>query len=400
MHRDRFVETPPETSRAVSGHLSAGGGGHREIRFVFPFGSLAFFGALGSLMCCYFVILAGFALGLGTATSAAEFINPHLQAVIMWGLALVAVYALWQDRKYHSSSVPIALGAVASVILMATLYIRYDTRIELLSYILLVVSALLNQNAYLGALNRTVGSQADEIEELNRELAAKVEIQGREIDRLGQLKRFLSPHVAELVVNQGEDRLLDSHRKQIACLFCDLRDFTALSEAIEPEEVMSILKSYHLCVDSLVSRHDGTIGFRSGDGVMAFFNDPVTCERPVLQAVRTAVEVRNTFGDIRGAWSSFGHPVGLGIGIASGYATMGLVGSEGRLDYTAIGGVVNLAARLCDRAEDAQILIARRAFAEVELDVHAEDLGHFDLKGVSRPTDVHNVIEIKERRIT
>jgi class 3 adenylate cyclase len=165
---------------------------------------------------------------------------------------------------------------------------------------------------------------------LNKNLERKVEHQDHEIGRLARLKQFLAPQVADLVVSEGKDSLLDTHRRYIACLFCDIRDFTAVSEGIEPEEVIAILQAYHEAVGSLVLQHQGTIGYRAGDGLMVFFNDPIPCEEPVLDAVRLALEIRAAFNRIREPWRRLGHPIGLGVAIASGYATLGLVGFQGR----------------------------------------------------------------------
>jgi class 3 adenylate cyclase len=254
----------------------------------------------------------------------------------------------------------------------------------------------LNLNAFMNVLSQTVRRQASEIQVLNRGLEFKVESQVHEIDRLARLKQFLAPEVANLVVSEGRDQLLATHRRYIACLFCDIRDFTAMSESIEPEEVITILQSYHERIGSLVNEHRGTIGYRAGDGVMVFFNDPVPCEEPVLDAVKLALAIRADFADLREPWSRRGHVIGLGLGIASGYATLGLVGFQGRTDYTPIGGVVNIASRLCDKAADGQILITRRAHVDVESRVEAQPLGTLELKGVRQGTEVCNILGLKE----
>src|SRR3546814_8448176 len=176
--------------------------------------------------------------------------------------------------------------------------------------------------------------------------------------------KFLAPQVAELVVSDGNDALLATHRRYVACLFCDIRGFTALSEDIEPEEVIALLERYHASLGTLVEKHRGTIGFLAGDGVMVFFNDPIPCEEPVMDAVRLALDLRLDFDAICGPWAKRGYPVGIDIGLAARYATLGLVGFKGRGEYTAIGNVVNVAARLCDKAADGQILLGRRARSE------------------------------------
>jgi class 3 adenylate cyclase len=357
-----------------------------ESKLNLPFGILAFAFALASLATCYAGILAAYLLGLEPLS-----INYHVQAVLMWGFALLAVFALWRDRRHHGNNLPFALAVVAAAVLVGTLYISYAIEFEIIAYVLLVIAAVLNQNVFLTRLNVTVRQQASEIEALNKNLERKVEHQDHEIGRLARLKQFLAPQVADLVVSEGKDSLLDTHRRYIACLFCDIRDFTAVSEDIEPEEVIAILQAYHEAVGSLVLQHQGTIGYRAGDGLMVFFNDPIACEEPVLDAVRLALEIRAAFNRIREPWRRLGHPIGLGVAIASGYATLGLVGFQGRADYTAIGGAVNIAARICDRAVDGQILMSHRAFLDVERMVDAEPLGALELKGVRNEVQVYSV---------
>ena len=347
----------------------------------------AFLAALGSLATCYGSMIAALLLGVEVK----QVVSPHLQAILMWGLALLAVFALWRDRRRHGGRTPLVMGVLALVILIGTLYLSYDVRIESLAYVLLTIAALLNWVAFLGALNRVVRNQAASIEQLNRALERQVENQGQEIDRLGRLKQFLAPQVAELVVTEGNEALLASHRRYIACLFCDIRGFTALSEEIEPEELITLLEDYHRTLGSLVESHGGTFGYLAGDGAMVFFNDPLPCEQPVLDAVKLALDLRSAFESIREPWVRRGEEIGLGIAIAAGYATLGLVGFKGRSDYTAIGSVVNIAARLCDIAADGQILLNQRAYAEVDREVKADSFGSVELKGVRKVVGVYNL---------
>ena len=370
---------------ADSGHAS-------EFRIVLPFGIPALGFATASLLTCYTSILAGYLLGADPLD-----INPHVQAVLMWGFAALAVYALWRDSRHHRSNLPFAIALVGAAILVTTLYVSYAIEFEIIAYVLLVIAAILNQNVFLGFLNTRVRRQAGEIEALNRSLERQVEDQGHEIGRLARLRQFLAPQVADLVVSEGKDELLATHRRYIACLFCDIRNFTAVSEDIEPEEVIALLQGYHEAIGGLLVEHHGTIGYRAGDGLMVFFNDPIPCEQPVLDAVRLALEIRATFERIREPWLKLGHPIGLGLGIASGYATLGLVGFQGRTDYTAIGGVVNVAARLCDRARDGQILIGQRAYNDVESLLDAEPLGAFELKGVRNKVETYSVLGFKDQ---
>lgn len=381
-HRNDPVEEP--SPRAVADGIGAA---TEEFRISMPIGIGAVLAALASLATCYSGILLTYLVGYEALS-----INPHVQAVLMWVFAVLAVGFLWRDRKRHAKELPLVLGGIAALILIFTLYFGYDERVEALAYVLLVIAALLNQNFILDALNQTVRNQTHEIEALNERLTEKVKRQEGEIDRLGRLKQFLAPQVAELVVEENSDELLKTHRQYIACLFCDIRNFTAISEAIEPEDVITLLQQFHDEVGNLVARHKGTIGYRAGDGLMVFFNDPVPCDQPVLQAVRLAKAISTAFEGIRAPWQKLGHAIGLGIGISSGYATLGLIGFHGRADYTAIGGVVNTASRLCDFASDGQILLNQRALLDIEENVETEELGERELKGIGNPVQIFRVL--------
>ena len=261
-------------------------------------------------------------------------------------------------------------------------------------YVVLLVAAFLNQNTMLRVLNGTVQSQASQLKEINNTLEERVRAQVGEIERLARLKRFLAPEVADLIMNEGRESLLDSHRRYIACLFCDIRDFTPLSESLEPEEVMDLLQSYHERVGGLVAAHGGTIGYRAGDGLMIFFNDPLPCDAPVLRATQLAISIEQTFAEIQKDWEKLGYRLDIGIGIAAGYATLGMIGTERRVDYTAIGNVVNVAARLCEMAGEGRILINQRAYLDVEDAVQVEALGALDLKGIGRQTEAYRLVAI------
>lgn len=352
----------------------------------FPPGTVAFLGAAGSLLTCYGTIFAAAAFGIQLVDW-----NAHLQAVVMWSFGAIAIYAMWRDRRLHGSNLPFAVGSAAVAILLATLYLYFERSFEILAYVLLVVAALLNQNCLVHALFDRVNRQAGEIQELNVKLAAKLEHQTREIERLDRLREFLSPHVADLVVNDNQADLLASHRRYIACLFCDVRNFTALSEGTEPEEAISFLQDYHARIGGLADDYNGTIGFRAGDGLMIFFNDPVPCDDPVLDAVRLALAIRGTLGTLLDRWIRLGFPVGIGIGITAGYATLGMIGRVGGAGYTAVGNPVNIAARLCDQTGDGEILIDQRAYLDVESAVAVEPAGTRQLKGVSKPVESYLV---------
>jgi adenylate cyclase len=245
--------------------------------------------------------------------------------------------------------------------------------------------------------HQTVQRQAAELEELNRELSSRVQEQVEQLERLSRLRRFLSPQLAELVVSSGDETLLEGHRRQIAVMFCDLRGFTAFSETAAPEQVMGVLEEFHSTFGALVRRFEATVGFFAGDAIMVFFNDPIPCPDPAARAVRLACAVRSEMAGPLSGWQKLDYDLDFGIGIALGYATLGQMGFEGRYDYTAIGPVVNLAARLCDQARDgADVLIDQLAHAAVEDLVEAEPLGRFDLKGFARPRSAYRILGLRQ----
>ena len=238
--------------------------------------------------------------------------------------------------------------------------------------------------------------QSAQLAEWNRTLEQRVEQQLAELERVGRLRRFLSPQLAELIVSSEDERLLESHRSEIAVVFCDLRGFTAFSESGEPEEVMGVLREYHSAMGTLIFRFEGTLERFTGDGLMVFFNDPLPCPDPAARAVRMAVEMREFGGKLSEKWRKRGHQLDFGVGIAQGYATLGRIGFEGRFDYAAIGTVTNLASRLCDKAQAGQVLISQRVYAAVEEFVDVEPVGELALKGLHRPVTAYNVLSLKD----
>src|SRR5919106_899830 len=241
------------------------------------------------------------------------------------------------------------------------------------------------------ALHDEVRSQAAQLEEWNRTLEERVNAQLAEIQSLGSLKRFLAPQVAELIMSTRDERLLDSHRREITVVFCDLRGFTSFAEMSEPEEVMGVLRQYHEALGKLIFRFEGTLERFVGDGVVVVFNDPLPCPDPCARAVRMAIAMRENITALSEEWRKRGHDLGFGVGIAHGYATLGRIGFEGRFEYTAIGPVPNLASRLCDQAADGDILLSRRALALIEDLVEAEPVGDLTLKGFARPVAAYRV---------
>jgi class 3 adenylate cyclase len=235
----------------------------------------------------------------------------------------------------------------------------------------------------------------DQLAELNRTLEARVTEQVAQLERLGRLKRFFSPHLAEAIVAGGADDPLKSHRREITVVFLDLRGFTAFAETVEPEEVMSVLREYHAAMGRLILEHEGTLERFTGDGMMIFFNDPTPVPNPAERAVRMALAMRDRVDELARNWKKQGYELDFGVGIAQGYATIGAIGFEGRVDYGAIGNVTNLAARLCGEAQPGQILVSRRFVTSLEELIAAEPAGELSLKGFSRPVTAFNITGLK-----
>jgi class 3 adenylate cyclase/CheY-like chemotaxis protein len=241
----------------------------------------------------------------------------------------------------------------------------------------------------------TVQTQAAELAELNKTLEQRVTDQVTQLNRLGRLKRFFSPQLADMIVAGDAEDPLRSHRREVTVVFLDLRGFTAFAETAEPEEVMSVLREYHAEMGRLILEHEGTLERFTGDGMMVFFNDPVPVENPAERAIRMAIAMRDNVRDLRVKWKKRGVDLDLGVGIEQGYATIGAIGFEGRMDYGAIGTVTNLAARLCGEAKPGQVLVSQRMLGMVEDLVEAGEVGELSLKGFSKPVSAFNITSLK-----
>jgi GAF domain-containing protein len=246
-------------------------------------------------------------------------------------------------------------------------------------------------------LLKELRERTQEVEKLNQHLEQRVSDQVGEIERMSRLRRFLPPQVADLIVASGTEKQLESHRREITALFCDLRGFTGFTESADAEDVIALLREYHAAVGEKIIKYSGTLERYAGDGVMVVFNDPVPVENPALQAVLMALEMRDAIGALTETWHRWGHEIGFGIGIAHGFATLGTIGFEGRFDYAAIGTVSNVASRLCDEAKPGQILISPRVLTKVENAVTVEPVGEFELKGIRRPLAAYNVLAAASR---
>ncbi len=238
----------------------------------------------------------------------------------------------------------------------------------------------------------TLEAQTTELAELNQDLEKRVADQLVELERISHLKRFFSPQLAELIVSSGDDKFMESHRQEITVVFCDLRNFTEFSSTAEPEEQLRVLREYHEVVGSLIFRYEATLEHFAGDGVMSFFNDPMPCPDPAASAVRMAIDMRDEVDELLKKWGKRGFELGFGVGVALGYATLGHVGFEGQFHYMAIGSVANLASRLCDQAQNGQILITQRVYAEVEDLAKVESIGELTFKGFHKPVPAFQVL--------
>jgi class 3 adenylate cyclase len=245
----------------------------------------------------------------------------------------------------------------------------------------------------------TIEAQKAELQQWNTRLEDRVAAQVRELDRVNRLRRFLPPQLVSMVVDSGDESFLESHRREIVVVFCDLRRFSSFAETSEPEEVMTVLNEYHGALGDLVHRFEGTLERFAGDGLMVFFNDPVPCDDAALRAVRMSVAMRSRVQTLCEEWVRRGHDLGFSIGIAQGFATMGRIGFEGRYDYAAIGSVTNLASRLCARAKADQILVTQRVHGAAQDYVVADPMGEMTMRGFLRPVTVYDIRGVDAARV-
>lgn len=236
-----------------------------------------------------------------------------------------------------------------------------------------------------------IAAQAADLATWNKTLEQRVAEQLAQIERVSRLKRFLAPQVAELIVAESNERVLQSHRREITVVFGDIRGFAGFAEAAEPEEVISVLDEYHTNLGPLVHKYEGTLERFLGDGFLVLFNDPLPCPEPSLRAIEMALEMRDRFSELAAEWLNRGYDLGFAMGIAHGYATLGRIGFEGRFEYSAVGSVVNLASRLCARAEKGQILVDPKVRTAIKSAVQLQPIGEFLPKGFSHPVSTWNV---------
>ena len=233
----------------------------------------------------------------------------------------------------------------------------------------------------------------DQIETMNKGLEAEVREKAGELERVGRLRRFLSPQLAEAIA--GDEKVLENHRREIVAMFTDLRGFTSFAETAEPEDIMGLLAEYHGALGPLIRKYEGTLDRFTGDGMLIFFNDPLPCPDAPERAAKLAIEMRDAVRQLKPQWAKRGHKLGFGIGMAQGYATLGRIGFEDRSDYTAIGAVINLAARLCGEAKDDEILASGRLATAAETVAEVDHLGEREIRGMARPVAVANLVKLK-----
>jgi class 3 adenylate cyclase/CheY-like chemotaxis protein len=246
-------------------------------------------------------------------------------------------------------------------------------------------------------LDDTIRAQAEELADWNRTLNARVEEQVAEIERVSRLRGFLSPQVADAIVAAGDESVLESHRREITAVFCDLRGFTRFSETADPEDAMRVLREYHTEMGKVIFAYGATVEHFEGDGMMLYLNDPIPVPDATLEAVRMALAMRDRAAELAEGWRRQGYELDLGVGVALGHATLGRIGFEGRFGYGAVGSVVNMAARLGNAAAGGQVLITQRVFAAVEQFVETEPVGELELKGFHGPQRIYSLIALNEQ---
>ncbi len=245
------------------------------------------------------------------------------------------------------------------------------------------------------ALQDEVRRQAAVLQQWNAELEERVRAQVAQLERMGQLKRFFAPSVADAIVSAADKSILAPHRREICYVFVDLRGFTGFTDSVEPEEVQAVLREFHGTMGPLIGEYEGTLDRFAGDGILVFFNDPLPVADAPRRAATMALRMQAQFRGLQQRWAKQGYELALGVGIAKGFATLGAFGYEGRFDYTAIGGVVNLAARLCAEAAAGEVLLDRRARAAIDEFADVESVGPLTLKGYLQPVPAFRLLAVR-----
>jgi class 3 adenylate cyclase len=340
----------------------------------------------------YWIQLLGFAYE-AALTVAAFAIGPKLSSTVVafYVVEGVCVVTLATRRAaiVHLAAIGIGYGLLVSL---------QPGNVAPLTRWIIGMGAVVIAGAAVALLVERMRSLAASLTALNHNLNHRVGLQVEELGRLNRLRRFLSTPVADAVLSaDNEDELLRPHRREIAVFFCDLRSFTAFAASSRPEDVHHVLDEYFEVLGCAIRRHNATVGAFTGDGLMAFFNDPLPCDDPALAAIAMASEIQEAMENLLRRWQPRGYDLGLGVGIALGFADIGMIGFEGRRDYSAIGTVVNLASRLCDEAAAGEILIDERAFAATEPSLAVEGSALISLKGLGEPVLAYSARLLSDR---
>jgi class 3 adenylate cyclase len=329
------------------------------------------------------------------------------QACFVFGIIVLCTGAVasFSPLPYAAMAYFAPMMAVAVWVTSASGYgnMHYQPLALLSGFMCIALFGFLRQNWLTFRHNVTVAVEraqlADEVRVLNQGLEAKVQGQVEELERVGRLRRFLAPQLAQAIVSAGDETVLENHRREVVALFCDLRGFTSFSETAEPEDIMAVLAEYHAALGPLIRKYEGTLDRFTGDGMLVFFNDPLPCPDAPQRAARLALEMRDAVSTLAPRWAGRGHRLGFGMGMAQGYATLGRIGFEDRFDYTAIGAVINLAARLCSAAENGQVLASGRLATAIAELVELEALGEREFRGMSRPVALCNLKSLRPQSI-
>ena len=346
----------------------------------------------------WWIPLAAF-LGAGLGVVVVALLGPLHQESAVFEPAFAAGFFVFAPRRVAVPAISLGLAGYIVLVLASTGYGDSVTRIGIVASFTVATGALMDwvvrRLGLLSAQERSAAARvaelADELGELNQILEDRVSSQVTEIETLGRLRRFLSPQVADVVLNSGDEELLKPHRRKVAVLFCDLRGFTAFANTAEPEEIVDALDGYFRIVGCILEQHEAIVGSFAGDGIMAYLNDPVPCDDPAGTAVAMSIELRDKLSEFSTTWSGRGHDLGYGVGIAYGYATMAIIGFEARSDYTPLGSVVNLASRLCSEASSGEVLIDARANDAIDARYETQ-VRPVSLKGLPGTANAYQVI--------
>ncbi|MEN3350709.1 MAG: hypothetical protein V7632_4344 [Bradyrhizobium sp.] len=322
--------------------------------------------------------------GRQVAVSSAPVAGPDWTVVVEQPLseAYAPIYA-----ALRRTATLLAMGTIFAGLLAYALAHRMTVPIKLLEE----GTERIGAGAFDHRISLQTGDEFQRLANSFNKMAGGLALAQQHQERIAKLKRFLAPQVADLVDRTGDDSVLDGRRTDVAVVFCDLRGFTAFSAGVAPEEVMSVLSAYYEVLGRAIAQFEATLISFSGDGLMVLVNAPVAVERPALRAVDLAIEMQKRVQELIEGWRARGYQIGFGVGLAGGPAIVGRIGYKDRLDYTAIGTVVNLAARLCASAADREILLDVEIATNVGGQRPLHDIGNRQIKGFDEAIPVFGI---------